>query len=589
MRTLTKLGVPLLLAAAVAGLGGLGAACGSNDNGGDPTPMSISIEPPDAMITVVNGAAVSQDYKVLVRYTDGNFVDASGLALMRLADPQYGEFTRNKLLVGGSGAGVTKVTATVEGLTGETSLTVFVKRAVIDPGLPGDIGDKFDNATDDPALAPAIQYPADKVLVPPNLGRFDVHWTTANTNIFELRMRNQYVDIRRYSNGLIEPTRPFWTQLEPSEWFPIASTKTQLSLEVSGMNTADTTKKGTSKQVVDVTNEVTRGGVYYWATTEPDATILSYDLEKTNTVPEKLYNAGAEPGGAGTCHGCHTISKDGSRMSLTLDGNNGRGTVVNLLDRSLAVPVADATKWSYGTFTPDATKLITLSNGQLSVRASEGGAILGTIANAPGTRATHPELSPDGTLLVYAQCSGGSDAFTTGCGLVSRPFNNADNTVGDIKVLVPAGEGGKNSYYPAISPDGKWLAFTRSPSNVDSYDEPNAETWIMKVDGSAPPIQLAAADLGHAGRTNSWARWAPFAQTFGASSEPLTYLTFSSKRKYGVRLAAGTRPQIWMTPILTARAEAGQDPSGPSFRLPFQDVAIGNHIAQWTQEVVVIE
>lgn len=584
MRSLTKLGVPFLLAATLASLG---AACGSND-GGDPTPTSVSIEPADAVLTVTNGVAVTQDYKVLINYSDGNSVDASQLSVMRLADPQYGEFTRTKLQVGGLGAGVTKVTATVEGITGETTLTVNVKRTVVDPGLPADIGDKFDNATEDPALAPAIQYPADKVLVPPNLGRFDVHWTTGNTNIFELRMRNQYVDVRRYSNGLIEPTVPFWTQLEPSEWFPIASTKTQLSLEVSGMNTADTSKKGTSKQTVDVTNEVTRGGVYYWVTATP-ATILRYDIEKTETVPEKLYEVGGEPGGSGTCHGCHTVSKDGTKMSLTLDGNNGRGTVVNILDRSLAVPVADNTKWSYGTFTPDATKLITLSDGQLSVRNSNGGNVLATIPNAPNTRATHPELSPDGTLLVYAQCSGGSDAFTTGCGLVSRPFNNADNTVGDIKVLVAAGENGRNSYYPAVSPDGKWLAFTRSPSNVDSYDEPNAETWIMKVDGSAPPIQLAAADLGHAGRTNSWARWVPFAQTFGANGEPLTYLTFSSKRKYGVRLPNGGRPQIWMTPVIPSRAEAGMDPSGPAFRLPFQNVATGNHIAQWTQEVVVIE
>ncbi len=585
MRSLTELCVPIFLAATFASLS---AACGSND-GGDPTPTSITIEPADAVVTVSNGVAVTQDYKVRVNYSNGDSVDGSQLAVMQLADPQYGEFTRNKLLVGGFGAGVTKVTATVEGLTGETTLTVNVKRVVVDPGLPGDIGDKFDNATEDPTLAPAIQYPADKVLVPPNLGRFDVHWTTANTNIFELRMRNQYVDVRRYSNGLIEPTVPFWTQLEPSEWFPIASTKTQLSLEVSGMNTADTSKKGTSKQVVDVTNEVTRGGVYYWATTQPDATILRYDVEKTDTVPEKLYQAGAEPGGAGTCHGCHTVSKDGTKMSLTLDGNNGRGTVVNILDRSLTVPVAPTTKWSYGTFTPDTTKLITLSGGQLNVRATDGGAILADIPNEPNTRATHPELSPDGTLLVYAQCSGGSDAFTNGCGLVSRTFNNADNSVGPVKVLVAAGANGKNSYYPAISPDGKWLAFTRSPANVDSYDEPNAETWIMKVDGSAAPIQLAAADLGHAGRTNSWARWVPFAQTFGTNREPLTYLTFSSKRKYGVRLPNGGLPQIWMTPVIPSRAEAGQDPSGPSFRLPFQDVLIGNHIAQWTQEIVVIE
>jgi hypothetical protein len=63
------------------------------------------------------------------------------------------------------------------------------------------------------------------------------------------------------------------------------------------------------------------------------------------------------------------------------------------------------------------------------------------------------------------------------------------------------------------------------------------------------------------------------------------YLTFSSKRAFGVRLAGG-RPQIWMTPVFPARAAAGGDPSGKAFRVPFQDLATSNHIAQWTQAVV---
>jgi hypothetical protein len=42
-----------------------------------------------------------------------------------------------------------------------------------------------------------------------------------------------------------------------------------------------------------------------------------------------------------------------------------------------------------------------------------------------------------------------------------------------------------------------------------------------------------------------------------------------------------------MTPFFPARATAGQDPSGPAFRVPFQSVDAANHIAQWTQAVVI--
>ena len=42
-----------------------------------------------------------------------------------------------------------------------------------------------------------------------------------------------------------------------------------------------------------------------------------------------------------------------------------------------------------------------------------------------------------------------------------------------------------------------------------------------------------------------------------------------------------------MTPFFPDRAVRGQDPSGPAFRLPFQDFDTSNHIAQWTNAVVI--
>lgn len=42
-----------------------------------------------------------------------------------------------------------------------------------------------------------------------------------------------------------------------------------------------------------------------------------------------------------------------------------------------------------------------------------------------------------------------------------------------------------------------------------------------------------------------------------------------------------------MTPCLPDRAATAQDLSGPTFRVPVQDVTTSNHIAQWTQAVVV--
>jgi TolB protein len=92
------------------------------------------------------------------------------------------------------------------------------------------------------------------------------------------------------------------------------------------------------------------------------------------------------------------------------------------------------------------------------------------------------------------------------------------------------------------------------------------------------------------GRGDSWPKWTPSPQQY--KGHPLLWITFSSRRAYGLRLntalptqsAPGTA-QIWMAAIDPTRAWAGNDPSYPAFWLPFQDMASGNHIAQWVLKV----
>ena len=202
-----------------------------------------------------------------------------------------------------------------------------------------------------------------------------------------------------------------------------------------------------------------------------------------------------------------------------------------------------------------------------------------------------PEFSPDDTKLVAVEYPGGADYSASNGSIVIRTFDAAANTFGAPTVLVPYVPADNTNptaianWYPSFSPDGQWVVFTRT--NGANYDQASAETWMVKADGSAPPVKLDIANLGGtANLTNSWARWVPFAQTFGADNQTLFYLTFSSKRPFGVRIPLGGQPQIWMTPVFPDRAAAGQDPSGNAFRVPFQNVLTSNHIAQWTKAVV---
>jgi hypothetical protein len=545
---------------------------------------TIRVDPPAAQVTVINGQPVAQAYTATLVQPDGAEQDVTSSAVFSLEEVRYGTFAGPMLTVSGQGAGPVRVTAVYQTLSGEAQLTVRVKDTIVDPDVPPDLPGVFDSAAEDPALAPEVVYPLDRILVPPNLGQFDVHWRQATANFFEVRMSNQYLDIRRYTNG-DDPAQPYWMAFQPAQWYPIASSREQLTLRVTGMVAGAPAKKGTSTlQYVDVTNEDTQGGVYYWATTSP-AGIWRYDIAKPTMPATPYFPDNQRPA---SCMGCHSLSRDGTKIALTLDGGNGRGTVFNVADRTPLIPFDGATqpalRWNFATFDAQGTRLVTVENGALTLRAINGALLAGPLpTTTPGARSTHPEISPDNKWLVNVEYASGSDWAATPGSLVVRSYDAAAGTFGAPTVRV-ASEPGAGNYYPSFSPDSEWIAFTRTASS--SYDAPSARSWVVRRDGSQAPVVLAAANA--AGElTTSWARWVPFEQTFGPPREKLFYLTFSSKRAFGVRMPNVGQPQIWMTAFSPQRAAQGLDPSGPAFRLPFQSLATANHIAQWTQAIVV--
>src|SRR5262249_14203812 len=105
--------------------------------------------------------------------------------------------------------------------------------------------------------------------------------------------------------------------------------------------------------------------------------------------------------------------------------------------------------------------------------------------------------------------------------------------------------------------------------------------------------EIELANVNHRGPNdirdtldNSWPKWSPFLQAT-PDGKTLMWITFSSKRNYGVRLPNNTdRPQLWMAAVTVGGEPSATDQSFPPFWIPYQNLATHNHIAQWTEKIV---
>jgi hypothetical protein len=259
-------------------------------------------------------------------------------------------------------------------------------------------------------------------------------------------------------------------------------------------------------------------------------------------------------------------------------------------------------EYGWGSFNPDGTRLIYATKGALKLIDANSGAALGDVKLPDGYRANYPDWSPDGRFVAIAYLKSDMDTNNkeiSGSSL-ARLAANGDDTFGDPEVLLASDGKDDTLYFPAYSPDSRWLAFVRAKGK--SKDNPNAQLFLLAADGSAEPIALdrlnraassmmakdmmakdmmakdmmaMAKDMMVTDVGDSMPTWAP-------SSRPgIFWLAFSSTRDYGDVLVDAKRDQLWAAAVDPARIEKAQDPSYAAFWLPFQDPSEGNHRAFW--------
>lgn len=551
-------------------------ACGSPGGDHDDAAATLSIEPETNEFMIANGVFPTADYTAKLTYPNGDIRDVTTEVSFAI-DSGYGAFAASTLTM--TSAGKASVYATLNDKTATAQVIARLEETRVDPSLPAGAADWFENNPEDPARAPTVVYPPADVVMPRNLGDFEVHWTDAVGNdVFEVSLKTEFADVRAIvpgNNGAV--ANGSWMAFLAKEWLDAVSFDTSVQFQVRGVQSSNPTVIGsTQPQLVKLSNEDMLGGLYYWAATSQSGAygIFRHDMSHPGQPAEQFYTT-AQTGNR--CVACHVLSRDGRHMAITYDGGGQLATMVDVETRTAQ---AEKRAWNFGTFTPDGNEFLAVSNGTLAVIDY---ATQTTLATMPASGlVTHPDLSADGTMLVYVQRPGGGDWSFTGGKIMMRTYDVATRQFGPEQTVIADTS---NNYYPSFSPDGKWIIFNRA-SGGDAYNNGNATLWVAKAEPNAQALELVSANAG-LGLTNSWGRWAPFAQTFGASNDPMFWITVSSTREFGVRIVGAARkPQIWMTPFFPNQMTSNVDPSAHAFRLPFQNIDSNNHIAQWTEQVI---
>jgi hypothetical protein len=445
------------------------------------------------------------------------------------------------------------------------------------PSAPDGVDSLFTDATRNPtgtngANEPAIVYPSHETMFPINLPRVRFEWTEpAAALAYELKFEGEKTTVFVYTaGGTFSPTEEEW------DWIAESNRGGAVRFTVTALDPADPGTAWTSVSIdLFFSDAAVPGAIYYWSTGTQG--VMRARIE--DSVPQKFYTDPAAPD-AGECVACHTLSRDGRSMAMGYGGETLRTIDVDSLDVVIPQPQQAERKVGWSTFSPDGELLLISDGGVLRLLETATGEPVGDnegIVPLPtGTKGSTPDWSGLGDKVAFAITEGkvGNKSIEA----ASIAVIDYDLGVwGDVTVLVESQGAEDNNFFPAWSPDSKWIAYVNAQAK--SKDAVTATARLVSAAGGFPQDltrlnervnnEDGVVDIG-----NSMPRWAP-------STRPGTFwVAFSSLRAYAtLRPQDDKEDQIWIAAIDPG---ASGDMSYAAFWAPFQSIEDGNHRAFWT-------
>jgi len=596
------------------GAGGTGS--GGSGGAGEIEGLVSIVVSPAALEVIVDGSAPTDvSYAATGTFDDASTRDVTDEVSFGLLDSSLGNFDANVLTPTTVKGGATVVRAQAGSIVGTADIVLKLQRTRNDPSspdLPNDPSAVFDAANEDPSLNPALLYPNDGVLVPPNLRLLEFHIDPADDNgLFELSFQNEVTDVKVYFTCHTPVGGGCIYTPDPEVWGWLSQTNRggdPVEFIARGTDANGTTVGASETFKASFAFDDVAGAIYYW-TTSGGTAIMRYDFGSNDQTIAEMFLGTEETGG--TCVGCHALSRDGTKMVAEAGGqNDGRLLLLDVATTTPMVPFGSTPKSIFESWNPDGSQFVGVyaDNGatdyNLLLFDGDTGASLGSIdtGSTVADPADHPDWSPDGNRIAFTRMGikGTNQRMFKG----SIEMVTYDGAAwSESEVIVP-NESGKNRYYPSFSPDGSLLIFNESQCNGgnETGSECNADAdetatlWIVPAAPGNTPVRLdnanapGVADQDQTSLTNSFPKWSPFVFRRGKEQgERLEWLTFSSRRNYGLRSPSGGDMLIWMVAVEPDKALAGEDPSAAAFAIPYQDLDTSNHIAQWTEKIIVVQ
>jgi len=545
--------------------------------------QAVRIEPADAVIVVQNGVIPAQlQFKAVGVDGNGKEVKVFDGGQWSFDRPDAASIDAAGAMTASGHVGAKGTLAfALEGITASTSVTLRLQYS----SNPDQVGDEvkkaFAAATETDSVLDIV-YPYDDTIYPRGLPGPAVHCNGAGPgDVYYMFLEHELFVYQAWAK-LGAKGRFEWLTMPVDAWRTLTDTlvgDVTLSVQRYDGTKAFLPQTRTIRIAeASLAGSITYHEVYMVTPTEGAGTTVRLKPGQSAALPFLQTNA---------CVGCHSVSKDGSRIAGALHGFSSPWASFDAQTGALLHDSAQPS--GFQAISPHGTHVLwghwTSTSGSLSdgfMRLSpynDTSSILG-ILDPPGEGYPgHPEWSGDGKYIAFSVRTDPQGLAFSDADLWIAQVDLATGTFSDEKKIIDNDSTWPCVTYPTFSPDSKWIAFERGTS---SHRPANGQLWITNLDGSVSMRLDAANGVGKLANGQDATNVTPMFLPVAVGG--YYWLVWSSERKYGNLLedtAIDTRQkQLWVTAI-DANPTPGKDPSHPPFWLPGQRTDRQNMRGQW--------